>query len=153
MSDPPEIAAELPSTEEEAPPQRRWRISMTSALLIAVFVYSFTLPVRFESPIPLCLMYAITDVPCALCGMSRATVCLAHGQVADAVRYHPGVLILMPTLALVLFGSLRRDLTGKRPGRYWRKATRVVEWVTLVTILGYGAGRALLVLALGIEPW
>lgn len=155
MSDTSETALDLPDLPGEAAPRARGRhsISLTTALLLAVWIGAFTLPTRFDAPIPLCAMYAITDVPCALCGMTRASVCLAHGQVAEAVRYHPAVLLLMPYLAMALVRSVRRDLTGKLPGRYWRKVSRSVEWLTLVAILTYGAGRAILVLAFGIEPW
>jgi hypothetical protein len=59
------------------------------------------------------------DEPCAACGMTRAVVALARGDVREAAALHRGALLLLPavlvngTLAAVLLSHRRRRL---RPG-------------------------------------
>ncbi len=129
------------------------RLSWTSALLIAAFVTGFALPAGWESPVPLCVVYAFTGVPCPLCGGTGAWVNMLHGNVVEAVRFHPGIAILVPLAVVTLVVTLRRDLFGIEPGPTWRRSMNVVGWGTLVFILGYGAIRAVSVLAFGVTPW
>lgn len=38
---------------------------------------------------------------CAMCGMSRAFTALSHGQLVDALRFHPGVVVLYPAFCVL----------------------------------------------------
>ena len=129
------------------------RLSWTSALLLAAYITGLALNPAWESPVPLCVVYAFTGVPCPLCGATGAWIHLLHGYPLEALRLHPGVWILAPLGLATLVMTLRRDLFGIKPGPSWRRFMNVVGWVTLVFILGYGAIRAVSVLVFGIEPW
>lgn len=46
----------------------------------------------------LCLFHFLTGLPCPTCGMTRAVICCAHGDLAGAWRFHP----LSPLVFLLL---------------------------------------------------
>ena len=129
------------------------RLSWTSALLLAAYITGLALPAAWESPVPLCVVYAWTGVPCPLCGATGAWIQLLHGHPLEALHLHPGVLILAPLGLVTLVVNLRRDLFKIKPGPSWRRFMDVVGWGTLVFILGYGAIRAVSVLVYGAWVW
>lgn len=54
-----------------------------------------------------CPFYFITGIPCPGCGMSRALIALAHGNVSMSLWYHP---MLVPTaIAAILLVIFRND--------------------------------------------
>lgn len=67
-------------------PARRLLLLAPAAVLVAATM----LPVRWESPVPLCLVKGLTGRDCPGCGMTRAFLCIGHGRFADAVAMHPG---------------------------------------------------------------
>ena len=48
-----------------------------------------------------CVIRAITGIPCAGCGMSRAWLCALRLELGDAFRYHP---MFWSVPVLILFG-------------------------------------------------
>ncbi|HLU52411.1 MAG TPA: DUF2752 domain-containing protein [Acidimicrobiia bacterium] len=58
----------------------------------------------------LCPFALVTGVACPLCGMTRAVVHLAQGDFAEAVAFHP--LVLLVVAALLVLVVVR--LTGRR---------------------------------------
>ena len=61
-----------------------------------------------------CTIDALTGAPCPGCGMTRACVALARGEVREAWGFHPLAFALMP---LVLLYALWPD----RVRRSWRR--------------------------------
>jgi hypothetical protein len=56
-----------------------------------------------------CPFHELTGLPCPGCGLTRSFVCLAHGHLAESLRYHPlGPLIFASVAATVLFATLER---------------------------------------------
>jgi hypothetical protein len=58
---------------------------------------------------------------CAACGLSRAFTALSHGDVALAVRFHAGVLVLYPASWLLAVAGPALALTRLARGRSARR--------------------------------
>lgn len=76
-----------------------------------------------------CPTAAILRVPCPGCGMTRATLALVHGDVAQALRFHPLVLLVLPVLAAV-FGT--NSLVYVHTGRWGWAEQRMGRGVTVL---------------------
>ncbi len=88
-----------------------------------------------------CPFYLLTGLPCPGCGLTRAFVCLGHGQVAASLHWHPLGIVLYA----LCFGAwavrgwawLANEpiarASGPLSGR-WSLAG-------LVLLLGFGAAR------------
>jgi hypothetical protein len=82
---------------------------------------------------PTCLIYLLTGVSCPGCGMTRATACLARGDLMSALQFHP----LAPLLLLeVIVGwgwwglvVLRRV---RMPSAWWLIGTVAIDGVALL---------------------
>jgi len=82
---------------------------------------------------PTCLVYVLTSVSCPGCGMTRATACLARGDVVRALQFHP----LAPLLLLQAAGAwcwwglvvLRRV---RMPSQWWLIGTVIADGVALL---------------------
>ncbi|MGQ0824413.1 MAG: DUF2752 domain-containing protein [Actinomycetota bacterium] len=63
-----------------------------------------------------CPLRTTTGIPCPMCGMTRAVVAAAHGDVGASLRYNPvGIVVLALAVALVLAPSLARARWRVRP--------------------------------------
>lgn len=82
------------------------------ALFAAAVVFRFSV----------CPVAALLGVPCPGCGLLRATLSLAHGNVAEALHFHPLVFVVVPAA----LGATVHVASG-------RPVSRGVEW-TLATI-------------------
>ena len=100
----------------------------------------FTLIVVFR--VPFCPMAGVLGVPCPGCGLTRATLALARGDLRGALHLHPLVLVIAPifiwAVASAAFGYVR----GPRSG------ANLKPWLAsrLATLLAFG----LLALTLGV---
>lgn len=65
--------------------------------------------------VPLCPFAIVTRHPCPGCGLTRATLALLHGHVADAYHLHPMVFLMAP---LVAAGALVNATSYVRHGRW-----------------------------------
>ncbi|WP_437496343.1 DUF2752 domain-containing protein [Sorangium sp. So ce1099] len=52
--------------------------------------------------VPICPFAIVTRHPCPGCGLTRATLALAHGRVAEALHFHP----LSPIMAPLVIAAL-----------------------------------------------
>jgi hypothetical protein len=85
----------------------------------------------------ICPFAALTGIPCPGCGLGRATLALAHGDVHAALRLHPLILVVLPALAVFTFYVAR-------PQRFTAQATRIVvasAAIVLVCLLATWAAR------------
>ena len=62
-------------------------IILTASLLLRVseaelYMFGFKSPLR-------CFLYHTVSIKCALCGLTRSVCSLAHGNLRDAVKFHP----------------------------------------------------------------
>ena len=95
-----------------------------------------------EHDFPLCPLAGSFGVPCPGCGLTRATLALLHGDVRNALHYHPLVLLVAPLVAILASAAafeLLRDPTLP-PKRWLRLKARTVS----------AAAAALFVLTLGV---
>lgn len=85
---------------------------MIAFLIVAgIYATSFVLPPDDDRM--LCLLRALTGVPCPLCGMSRAFIHISRGDLLGAVSLHA----LSPTIYLcgiLLAAALLGELAGSR---------------------------------------
>lgn len=85
------------------------------------------LAIAIAFDVPLCPFAVFTHHPCPGCGLTRATLALARGQVLDAVHLHP----LSPLLSPLVVGIFAYNAAiYVREGR-WAAAEGVLSrWVT-----------------------
>lgn len=126
MTGPPRLTLE--STDRH----RAWTIAAglyaTGAIVLAIVGLP---PIDWHSP----LHYVGIMDPA--CGGTRATYALAHGDLATAWRYNPGV----PVLAFAMVGAAARAAAGWVTGR----------WVTVVGVRRRWAVALLLVSLVALE--
>jgi hypothetical protein len=85
----------------------------------------------FALRVPLCPFAILTRHPCPGCGLTRAALALASGQIDAALHFHPLVLPLVPLTALVL---IQGSYNYVRHGR-WRTVEFVQNrWLTIASI-------------------
>ncbi|WP_437322267.1 DUF2752 domain-containing protein [Sorangium sp. So ce394] len=92
--------------------------------------------------VPLCPFAIVTRHPCPGCGLTRATLALAHGHVSEALRLHPLSPIMAP---LVLAALAYNAAVYVKDGRI--AATESVQgaWVTRL-----GVALAILMVAVWV---
>ena len=76
------------------------------AVLSAILAASVLLPLpgadgRIGHLPSVCPFYALTGLPCPGCGLTRAFVCLGHGQVLSALHWHPLAVLLYAACLLL----------------------------------------------------
>ena len=100
-------------------------------ILVASFLYTYVEGI-VGTVSPGCLFKRVTGLPCLLCGMTRSMAATAHGQFADAFRFHllgPPFFALVVVVTVLLaaeYASSRRILP--RPGE---RAWKTMAWGTL----------------------
>ena len=119
------------------------------AVLTAVFAASILLPLPGRDGhlghLPsICPFYNLTGLPCPGCGLTRAFVCLGHGQWRESLHWHPlGWLIYAVFLLLWL-----------RSGLYWLRG--VTLWPLSAQTsgrLGWSAAAAIMLTGLARIGW
>lgn len=88
-----------------------------------------------------CPFYTITGLPCPGCGLTRALVCLGHGQLIQSLHWHP--------LGIVFYAGC--VAVWAMQGWEWARGTKAAwtlgrasgHWslVGLVLLLGFGVVR------------
>jgi hypothetical protein len=115
-------------------------------LVVATLAAMFALIVALR--LPFCPLASMLGVPCPGCGLTRATLALAHGELKHAHELHPLVLVLAPlfiwAMSSAAFSYIRgpRRPTEPRPERLWltsRSMTAFGSVLLLVTLGVWGA--------------
>ena len=56
-----------------------------------------------------CPLRTTTGIPCPLCGMTRAVVAAARGDLVDSLRFNPlGIVVVLLAIAVIVRPSLLR---------------------------------------------
>src|SRR4051812_19524703 len=95
--------------------------------------------------LPFCPLASVLGVPCPGCGLTRATLALAHGDLKHALELHPLVLVLSPLFIWAMSSAAVGYVRGprpRRPARLWlasRPVTALGSALLLVTLGVWGA--------------
>jgi hypothetical protein len=91
--------------------QLRWLLvaGAGGALLLAAFV-----PLSVIGKFHVCLFLKLTGYPCMFCGMTRAFLLMAHGDLAGAWHISPLGVPLFLLVVAALFWGVACLVTGKR---------------------------------------
>jgi hypothetical protein len=119
------------------------RAILQRSLLVASFVGIFAVVVAFR--LPFCPLASVLGVPCPGCGLTRATLALAHGELRHALELHPLVLVLAPLFIGAMCSAAISYVRGPRrtrPARRWlasRTVTTLGSALLLATLGVWGA--------------
>ncbi len=98
-----------------------------------------------------CYFKLITGLPCPGCGMTRAVIALAHGDLPTAWQYHPFVVVVFPGMAgLLAYPLVMKHLSAaaiNRLDRIFMGAVVILfslmmiynfyRWYMILTVGGY----------------
>lgn len=129
-----------------------WVVAGFVGLVAGVYL----LPLSPLNDAPLCPFRHLTGYSCPGCGMTRACVSLAHGDLGASFYYHPLAGLLVLAFGAYAMIRLLDNLKGYRfdfPGRAWGRAnTRRLAVASLALVVGFGAIRLFLELIGFLTP-
>ena len=102
-TDSPSLAAgeRAASAEAEAFANEEWPSGVVLAKRIAVMIgIAAGVGLVLSSSIPVCPVANLTGHPCPGCGLTRATLACVHGQLGEAVHFHPLVFLATPVFGV-----------------------------------------------------
>ena len=105
------------------------------SLAVATFAGIFAGIVAFR--LPFCPLASVLGVPCPGCGLTRATLALAHGELKHAHELHPLVLVLAPLFIWAMSSAAISYVRGPHPARPVRRrlASRTVTVLASLLML------------------
>ncbi|TAN37395.1 MAG: DUF2752 domain-containing protein [Verrucomicrobia bacterium] len=108
------------SAADKSSRQLPWLLAGVGGLILLA---SATLPLSLISRIHLCAFRNLTGYPCPFCGLTRAFLAMAHGDVTGAWHIMPlGVPLFVSTVAIFVWSAvalfLRRQLPPALPWRW-----------------------------------
>lgn len=91
-----------------------------------------------------CAVHRMTGLPCPGCGLTRAFISLAHGDLVTALGSNPFSVLLFPLFVLLsAFVLLPSGMRGRVEGWLSLRANQVgaLYRVGLLAFIGFGAAR------------
>ncbi len=88
-----------------------------------------------------CPFYLLTGLPCPGCGLTRAFVCLGHGQIVSSLHWHPLGFVLYAACVFVWAVRGWEWARGANIPWAWGRAWGRWSRAGLVLLLGFGAAR------------
>ena len=85
-----------------------------------------------------CFISATFGIPCPGCGSTRATVALFHGDIIQAVQFHPLIIITIALISAYIFTLIFKIKIFKK------KRTVLFLWCVFVLYIGVYAARMIL---------
>jgi len=99
-------------------------------IIACVVGYSWIgINLRYDTKsVGVCIIRAITGIPCPSCGSTRSVLAMVHGHVFDAVLINPFGIILSFLLLIVPFW-IAIDLINRRNSFYvwYKKAEQIIK--------------------------
>lgn len=135
--------ASLPAAEpSQGAASGVWRRLSVVGVLAALVAVAFALEV------PFCPTATLLGVPCPGCGLTRATLLLMRGELAQALRFHPLVWVLAPLyLGLIAAAALgyvrgpRAPAKAARPSLWLDRRLTRAAWALLALVLAVWLAR------------
>lgn len=120
------------------------RAVIQRSLIVATFAGIFAGITLFR--LPFCPLASVLGVPCPGCGLTRATLALAHGELRHALELHPLVFVLAPLFIWAMSSAAIGYIRGPRgagPVRLWvaSRTITVLASVLMLATLGVWAAR------------
>ncbi|MRG90957.1 DUF2752 domain-containing protein [Polyangium spumosum] len=125
---PSPVPSPSPGLRASAPAPRGSALGRAARLAAVAAAFGLAVALR----IPLCPFALITRHPCPGCGLTRAALALATGDLHEALHLHPLVIPVVPVVALVL---LQGSYNYVRHGRWYTFAFQQTRWITLGSIV------------------
>ena len=113
------------------------------SLIVATFAGVFAGIVAFR--LPFCPLASVLGVPCPGCGLTRATLALAHGDLKHALALHPLVFVLAPLFIWAMSSAAIGYVRGPRaarPMQRWLTSRRVTALASVLMIATLGVWGA-----------
>ncbi len=111
-------------------------VTLAAGLLTVGFGTADALWGRVPVPLPVCVLYTLTGIPCGTCGTTRAFQALARGHPLEALRYQPLIVL---TVAVSTAATLADLIARWTTGRQWLptalRRLRVSPWTVVVLFL------------------
>ncbi|KYF65970.1 DUF2752 domain-containing protein [Sorangium cellulosum] len=121
MSCPPDPPAPAP------PAPSRWSAATPGGRAARVGAIAALFGLLVACGVPLCPFAIVTRHPCPGCGLTRATLALAQGHVAEALHFHPLSPIMAP---LVIAAIAYNAAVYVKDGRIAATEAMQGAWVT-----------------------
>ena len=96
-----------------APTHARFWILLSLMAIGAVYVYSVD---PMSTWTPSCAFYEMTGLYCPGCGLTRAVHALLHGHVAQAIRFNPVMIFVVPAVGVRLLWDAWNPHRRRRSG-------------------------------------
>jgi hypothetical protein len=77
----------------------RWKIHFAAATILSSIACLYWFPPAGYGFYPRCPFFALTNLECPGCGITRALAALLHGRFALSWHYNPLALLVLPMLA------------------------------------------------------
>jgi len=94
-----------------------------------------------------CLFYRITGLPCPSCGLTRAFVCIGHGELQQSLHWHPIGWVVYGAVVLITLRAGATMLSGRPVLPLSGAATRALGWVSVCVLIVVGLARIAWLLA------
>ncbi|MBI3817977.1 MAG: DUF2752 domain-containing protein [Planctomycetes bacterium] len=116
-----------------------------ATLAAAYLLFAAIQPRGGFSWLDICLFHRSTGVPCPTCGMTRAVTNLFVPDPGAAMRWHPGVLLIFPSLVFLVMLMFVSDDRYRRASELFDPRRRLIfrtGFAVAALFLVFGAARA-----------
>lgn len=119
------------------------RMPVRTAALVAAAAVTGSLLASGAVPLP-CPVQLVTGLDCPFCGGSRMLAALTAGEVPAALGFNAfALLVVVPVVCAVLVAMARQELGRARSWWPSGRSGRVLGFVLLVAVIGWGVLRNL----------
>lgn len=118
---------------------RRTKSIIIIAASLTVFFVLYKINPAVSSFFPPCPFHKLTGLYCPGCGSLRALHQLLHGNILNAFKYNPLMILSLPFIIYSFLSYVIDGITGKTLPEFFIPAYYI--WLLLGIILAYGISR------------